>query len=75
MINHNHIPNGRGRTVLPQFINTIMVLTIVKREATLLRLSRERRQSLIRSAIELTGFKGLQLRRWIREVLFFTVII
>lgn len=74
-MNTNHIPNGCGRTVVPQFINTLMVLTIIKREATLLRVSREQRQSLIRSAIELTGFKGLQLRRWIREVLFFTVII
>lgn len=74
-MNTNYIPNGRGRTVVPQFINTLMVLQIVKSDATLIRLTKAQRQSFIRSAIELTGFTGLQLRRWIREVLFFTVII
>lgn len=72
---NNHIPNGRGRTTLPQFINTLMVLRIIKGQSTFVLLGRPKRQSLIRSAIELTQFKGLQLRRWIREVLFFTVII
>jgi hypothetical protein len=72
---NNYISNGRSRVIVPQFINTTMVLRMVKERWTFVTLSKPERKVLIRSAIELTEFKGLQLRRWIREVLFFTSIV
>jgi hypothetical protein len=76
MNNHSFtIPNRRGKSVVPQFINTAMVLQMVKGKFKSMTICKSHRQALIRSAIELTEFKGLQLRRWIREVLFFTSII
>jgi len=72
---NNYIPNGRSRVIVPQFINTTMVLRMVKERWTFVTLSKPERKALIRSAIELTEFKGLHLRRWIREVLFFTSIV